>query len=347
MSDTEGQDEGLSGVPETLIAFKTGLPVQVQRGLWKAVTRVFTAGAEVPAAWLEGKAKVIRRSHDVQAADLQSQQRARELVAAGSAKAAAKQFQKPELAERALSYHAAHIIREQENREAVLQIASRELADAPTASEETAQVNDDWLTAFFLHASTRSDEEFRTLFGRILAGEIKRPGTFSIGTIQSVSRLNQKVAAIFQSACNISSLLARHTPQIFADPFGNAGQNSLEPFGLDYYALAYLIEAGLLRDELSEWLDVPPVYYDQKLVFDHAGGSFYLSRGRIEGMPSYLRLTGPCFTQAGAELRSVVRMQVSEDYIAQMARHLEKSWNILLFRAVGDQQWQRVEPVSA
>jgi len=64
-------------------------------------------------------------------------------------------------------------------------------------------------------------------------------------------------------------------------------------------------------------------------------------------MPSYLRLTGPCFTQAGAELRSVVRMQVSEDYIAQMARHLEKSWNILLFRAVGDQQWQRVEPVSA
>src|SRR5215472_6038865 len=166
MSETEGQDEGLSGVPETLIAFKTSLPVQVQRGLWKAVTRVFTAGAEVPAAWLEGKAKVIRRSHDVQAADLQSQQRARELVAAGSAKAAAKQFQKPELAERALSYHAAHIIREQENREAVLQIASRELADAPTASEETAQVNDD-LTAFFLHASTRSDEEFRTLFGRI------------------------------------------------------------------------------------------------------------------------------------------------------------------------------------
>ena len=77
MSDTEGQDEGLSNLPETLIALTTGLPVQVQRGFWKAVTRVFTAGAEVPAAWLEGRAKVIRTRHDVQAADLRSQQRAR------------------------------------------------------------------------------------------------------------------------------------------------------------------------------------------------------------------------------------------------------------------------------
>jgi hypothetical protein len=177
MSDAEGQEEGFSSFPETLLAVNTGLPVQVQRGLWKAVRRVLTAGAEVPAAWLEGKAEVIRTRHKVQ--------RARERVEVASAKGAAKQFEKPELAERALNYHAAHIIRDQENRESVLQIASKELTNAPTASEQTAEVGDDWLTVFFQHASTRSDEEFRRLFGRILAREIKRPGTFSIGTVQS------------------------------------------------------------------------------------------------------------------------------------------------------------------
>jgi hypothetical protein len=346
MSDTDGQGEGFSSLPEKLVALNTGLPAQVQRSFWKAVARVFTAGAEVPAAWLEGRAEVIRTRHKVQAADLRSQQRARERVERASAKAAAKQFEKPELAERALNYHAARIIREQENREAVLQIASQELANTAIASEQTTELDDDWLTVFFQYASTRSSEEFRSLFGRILAGKIKQPGTFSINTLQSVSRLNQKVAVTFQSACNISSLLVRHTPQIIADPFGNANQNSLEPFDLEYYNLAYLVEAGLIRHELSEWQEVPPVYYDQRLVFDHAGQSFHLSRGQIQNIPSYLRLTGPCFTQAGAELRTVVSMQVSEEYIAKMARYLEKSWNIFLFRAVGDEQWQRVEPAA-
>jgi hypothetical protein len=347
MSDTEAQEEGLSSLPETLVALNTGLPVQVQRGLWKAVARVFTTGSEVPAAWLEGRAEAIRTRYKVQQAELQSQQRARERVEAASAKAAAKLFEKPELAERALNYHAAQIMREQENRESVLQIAAEELTNTPPASEQTTEVDDDWLTVFFRHASTRSSEEFRTLFGRILAGEIKQPGTFSIGALQAVSRLNQKVADSFQSACNISSILARHTPQIFADPFGNAAQNSLGQFGLNYYNLAYLIEAGLIRPELSEWLDVPPDYYDQRIMFDHGGQFFHLSRGSIPGMPSYLRLTGPAFTQAGAELRNAVSMQISEDYIAKMASYLETSWNILLFRAVGNQQWQRVEPATA
>jgi len=55
MSDGE---ESPPSLPEALISLKAGLPVQVQRCFWKVVARVFTAAAEVPAVWLEGRARI-------------------------------------------------------------------------------------------------------------------------------------------------------------------------------------------------------------------------------------------------------------------------------------------------
>ncbi len=303
-----------------------------------------------PFGWREGRGS-IRTRDDVQSADLRSEQRGRQLVAAASAKAAAKQFQRPELAERALNYHAAHIIREQENREAVLQIAAGELTKNPPASELTTEIDDDWLTAMFKEASTRSSEEFCTLFGRILAGEVKQPETFSIGTVQSVGRLNQSAAANFQKACNISSVFVGVSPpKIIADPFGSADENSLEPFGLNYDNLANLVETGLLRYELNEWREIWRFFVTHRVVFDHAGQSFwFLAEGAdnssIPSLLPTLRLTGPSFSQIGTELRSVVNMEVSEEYIAKLAGWL-KERNTRLYRAVGKSgnQGQLVEP---
>jgi hypothetical protein len=343
---TEEEDETAASLPETVIALKTGLPVQVQRGFWKAVARVFPASAEIPAAWFEGKARVIRARHEAEIAEL----RTKSLIEVESGKAAARQFRKPEpgLVQRALDYHAAHIVREQENREAVLRIAADELRNNPPASEPSGEVEDDWLTILLGAGSNRSSEEFRFLFGRILAGEIKQPGTFSIGTIQSLSRLNQNIANIFQKACNISSLHpGTYLPKIISDPFGDVGESAMRIFGLDYNNLSELIEAGLLRHDLREWRELPDAYY-KHFPFDHAGQTFWFSSEPTDASPPLLRLTGPTFSHARAELRRVVDMDLSEQYIAGLAKWL-KSMNIQLFRGVkisGDQlRGEVVEPV--
>lgn len=308
---------------------------------------MFPAMAGLPTAWFEGKAGVISARHEVEIARLRGQ----ELIETESAKAAARQFRKPELAERALIYHAAHIVRQQENREAVLLAAADELTKNPPASEQAKEVEDDWLTTFFGSASTRSSEEFRLLFGRILAGEIKQPGTISISTIQSVGRLTQDVANIFQKACNVSTLfLGAPRPKIISDPFGDAEENSLRPFELDYLNLSGLVETGLVRHGFNEWLDLPPYYNVPKLVFDHAGQPFWLSTTDASSAPSSLRTTGPTFSRVGAELRGVVDMEVSQQYIAGLARWL-KPKNIRLFRRVrttgSEPQDEMVEPDDA
>ena len=47
------------------------------------------------------------------------------------------------------------------------------------------------------------------LFGRILAGEIKQPGLYSIKTLKDLGELDQKVAQLFKRLCSCSLILTR------------------------------------------------------------------------------------------------------------------------------------------
>ncbi len=313
---------------EAAIAAMTGIPPQMQRSFFKAFGRVFTASAEIPAQWLEDRAEIghARRRIEIvkceaEAADIKSQQKAREIVNKESAKAAASQFKKENLANRALSFHAAHIIREQEIREDVIGIAATCLADDCIKQDSENEIDDDWLSVFLKKASTRSQDEFKQMFGRILAGEVKTPGTFSIATIQSLSRLTVDTASLFQKACNLTST-GFFRPKIISDPFGNAGTNSLQKFGLSYFDLARLVEEGLIRSDFGEWQEMNSQLYEHKVPFEHAGITIFLVKDETLGAPAppaTFRISGPTFTRAGEELRRIVTMAPAEEYLKALA----------------------------
>ena len=140
-------------------------------------------------------------------------------------------------------------------------------------------------------------------------------------------------------------------PKIIADPFGNANDNALSVFGLDYDNLSLLFEAGLLRHDFSEWREISQSYWLNSHPLDVAGQTFWLDCESTDtsSIPSSLRFTGPTFSLAGAELRRVVDMEVSGQYIATLAKWL-KPRRIRLIRAVGrvgDQlQGEVVEPAG-
>lgn len=58
----------------------------------------------------------------------------------------------------------------------------------------TRQVDDDWLFRWRDCASAVSSEELQSLWGRVLAGEIKSPGCFSLRTLDSLKNLSQHEA---------------------------------------------------------------------------------------------------------------------------------------------------------
>ncbi len=70
---------------------------------------------------------------------------------------------------------------------------------AADQSEPTKEnVEADWLTRWRDSAATSSSEQLQDLWGRILAGEIKSPGSYSLRTIEFIKNLTQKEASKIQ-----------------------------------------------------------------------------------------------------------------------------------------------------
>lgn len=70
----------------------------------------------------------------------------------------------------------------------------------PTADDNLYE--DDWLNTFENEACQKSSEEMQERFARILAGEIKRPGSFSIRTIKLLGEIDSETASIFKTFCS-------------------------------------------------------------------------------------------------------------------------------------------------
>jgi hypothetical protein len=87
----------------------------------------------------------------------------------------------------------------QKNIEAIAAQAARELPES--ASEEP--VDDDWITQFFNHCQDVSNEQMQHLWARLLAGEVVKPGSFSLRTLALVQVMNTEDADIFTRFCSM------------------------------------------------------------------------------------------------------------------------------------------------
>lgn len=86
----------------------------------------------------------------------------------------------------------------QENLEKVTTIAAGELP--PEVSTEPVDL--DWTTQFMDHAQDVNDAEMQVLWGRILAGEVANPGSYSKRTIGFLRTLDKWEAQAFTAFCS-------------------------------------------------------------------------------------------------------------------------------------------------
>lgn len=85
----------------------------------------------------------------------------------------------------------------QNNLEQIVQKASVNLMDIEHVTE--IRPEEDWISRFFMYAQDISSSEMQELWGRILSGEIKRPGSYSLRTLDSVRNLSKKEAELFEN----------------------------------------------------------------------------------------------------------------------------------------------------
>jgi hypothetical protein len=102
-------------------------------------------------------------------------------------------------------YRTADEKRKLENRAAATQAALEDLRRSPPRDDAQSEIEDDWLNYFARLIEDKSSEELQTLFGKILSGEIKRPGSFSLTTMQTLALISKRDAELFPTYCLLLS----------------------------------------------------------------------------------------------------------------------------------------------
>ena len=81
----------------------------------------------------------------------------------------------------------------------VVEQAAQELGDREVQNHE---VDHDWTARFFNDVQDVSSKEMQRLWARVLAGEVDRPGQFSLRTLDTLHNMSSGEAKLFAEACN-------------------------------------------------------------------------------------------------------------------------------------------------
>lgn len=177
-------------IADALVSVSKGLTPSV----FKALDRLLGAAADVPAAWLAQKK-----------AKIDAQTESYKLVEASIAQAAAVGAGADlDTAQRAMNVLVRKEYRKQTNREAVaaamvedMREHASEAADG-ASSPPAAELDEDWLNLFERYVEDASSDRLQGLWGRVLAGEIRKPGRFSARTLRFLSEFSQADALSFE-----------------------------------------------------------------------------------------------------------------------------------------------------
>ena len=93
------------------------------------------------------------------------------------------------------------ISRQAERRQANLESIVTKAAHAVADEVSPQPVDQDWLSQFFEYCQDVSNEEMQLLWGKLLAGEVSRPGRFSFRTLATVKVMSREDADLFTALC--------------------------------------------------------------------------------------------------------------------------------------------------
>lgn len=146
-----------------------------------------------------------------------------------------------EIIERAKNRLINHEIQKQINLEAIVEKAEKYLPEQ--VSDDP--VDDDWRTRFFNVTKDVSGEEMQEIWAKLLAGEVAKPGSFSLRSIETLRNMTNKEAKLFEIACNLSFSDGRIIKTV--------NKTDFKEFGLIYDDILVLRSAGLVHssDSLS------------------------------------------------------------------------------------------------
>lgn len=199
-------------------------------------------------------------------------------------------------------------LQRQTNLEAIAEAAIKQLPNQVSSEP----VDEDWRTRFFDIAENISNSKMQELWGKVLAGEVAKPGNYGLRTLDVLRNLSQHEAQLFQK---IRGLVFSDEHIIKID-----GLNSLENYNIKYADLLELRAAGLVHesDSLNITLSVDP---SDNQFFINNNGLWILFTCPVAPKVSFaaFKLTG-----AGMELISLIEPDANMSYLNDLALSLKQ-----------------------
>ena len=303
-----------------------GIPAPIRRNFLKALGQLCSAAIDIPVAHLTGKADERR-----------AETAARIKLINTSAEQIAQQMQTdPEYARVAVQKFGHRVLREQVNLDMISQKAATEIRNASDCNDQLEldesgnSISDDWLNAFETEARQKSTEEMQVFFGKVLAGEIREPGSYSTRTVKILASLDQNVANHFARLCSMCisvSLGDIRVPSLG----GDAGDNALQEYGLTFLTLNLLNEHGLIISDYNSWIEYTPCIAvggagQQALCIplNNQGRHWILMPLSNKEIGKTIRIYGVALTQSGRELFKIVTVEPMDKYSQGLDQFFEK-----------------------
>ena len=206
----------------------------------------------------------------------------------------------------------------------VAQVAEA-LGDETVPDEEP---DHDWTSSFFGNVQDVSTAEMRTLWGKVLSGQIREPGSVSLLALNILKNMDATTAQLFRKLCSVCIALVpdgKNTLDIRVPVLnGNAGNNALSPYGLPFIRLNVLNEHGLIISDYNSWLDyqlcigISPPGLEPRLhiqtPFEFQGQFWVLKPINGREIGTEFKVHGVQLTQAGRELSKVVDIEPMEGF---------------------------------
>lgn len=203
--------------------------------------------------------------------------------------------------------------RRQQSIESVTGTAALELMADPTIPEE--RPDEDWTTRFFSYAQDISSEEMQQLWGRILAGEVRKPGTYSLRTLDLVRNLAKEEAEVFAKVAKLAYEVGKGAWVVFHhdEKWLNTNRDISQ-----FNDINLLVELGLL-DVLNQASYTVFSEGRDSALLTLNGRCIVLERGTIAG-ELQMRVWG--LTRIGIDLLPLIDRPFDMEYAEHIGRYV-------------------------
>ncbi len=215
----------------------------------------------------------------------------------------------PSIALRASEVDIADSVRKEINVSRAVMVAEDILA-ADKQEPPNSKIEDDWLFSWRDYAGKVSTEELQDLWGRVLAGELKQPGTYSVRTLEFLKNLSKEEAELISKAARfvIGSRIFRNKDQF------------LEKEGISFTHLMYLQDIGVVSGVESLGLTTTYKSLNTDKYLNHLIASNKIIILEHEDHTKAVSTEIYLLTRVGEEVLKLASFQVNEDYLEAVAR---------------------------